>query len=118
MITCFVQVGSALAVDLTAAEEECRDAAVQVAVTSKGQICGITQRGAQGISPEYLWVSAILSWVVDWQMLLTDRHPHRCCFQWGCGACCTVIVPGAAAQSCWVLLLKAPAWPAGDDSPS
>lgn len=57
---CYVQVGSALAVDLTAAEEECCDAAVQVAVTSKGQICGITQRGAQGVSPEYLQASAVL----------------------------------------------------------
>ena len=54
-----MQVGSALAVDLTAAEEECRDAAMQVAVTSKGQICGITQRGAQGVSPEYLQASAM-----------------------------------------------------------
>ena len=62
MSICFVvQVGSALAVDLTAAEEECRDAAVQVAVTSRGQICGITQRGAQGVSPDYLQASAVSS---------------------------------------------------------
>jgi len=45
------QVGQALAVDLTAEEECCTSAALQVAVNAKGHLCAVSQRGSAGINP-------------------------------------------------------------------
>lgn len=50
------QVGTALAVDLTAEEELCSDSALQVAVNSKGKLCSASQRGSSGINPGILQV--------------------------------------------------------------
>ena len=55
----FLQVGHALAVDLTAEEECCTSAALQVAVNSKGHLCSVSQRGSAGINPGILQVSAL-----------------------------------------------------------
>lgn len=51
-----IQVGTALAVDLTAEEELCSSSALQVAVNSKGRLCSATQRGSSGINPGVLQV--------------------------------------------------------------
>ena len=47
----------ALALDLTAEEETCTSAALQVAVNSKGRLCAISQRGSVGINPDVMQVS-------------------------------------------------------------
>ncbi len=52
-----LQVGTALAVDLTAEEELCTSAVLQVAVNSKGRHSAISQRGSSGINPGILQVS-------------------------------------------------------------
>ena len=54
---CFLQVGQALAVDLTAEEECCTSAALQVAVNAKGHLCAVSQRGSAGINPGIMQVS-------------------------------------------------------------
>ena len=51
-----LQVGTALAVDLTAEEELCSSAALQVAVNHKGRISAATQQGSSGINPGILQV--------------------------------------------------------------
>ncbi len=51
--------GQALAVDLTAEEERCTSAALQVAVNTKGHLCSVCQRGSAGINPGIMQVSAI-----------------------------------------------------------
>lgn len=48
------QVGTALAVDLTAEEELCTSAALHVAVTPTGRLCSASQRGSSGINPGVL----------------------------------------------------------------
>ncbi|KAL3148401.1 hypothetical protein ABBQ38_013858 [Trebouxia sp. C0009 RCD-2024] len=45
------QVGTVLAVDLTAEEELCSTSSLQVAVNNKGRLCSATQRGSSGINP-------------------------------------------------------------------
>ena len=52
-----MQVGTALAVDLTAEEEHCSSASLQAAVTAKGRLCAVSQRGPSGIHPGMLQVS-------------------------------------------------------------
>ena len=52
----FAQVGTALAVDLTAEEELCSDSALQVAVNSRGKLCSASQRGSSGVNPGILQV--------------------------------------------------------------
>ena len=52
-----LQVGTALAVDLTAEEEFCSSAALQVAVNHKGRVSAATQQGSSGINPGILQVS-------------------------------------------------------------
>jgi exosome complex RNA-binding protein Rrp42 (RNase PH superfamily) len=48
------QVGRRTAVDLTASEEAAVAAALSVAVTAKGAICGMTQAGPRGAEPRLL----------------------------------------------------------------
>ena len=55
----FLQVGQALAVDLTAEEECCTSAALQVAVNAKGHLCAVSQRGSAGINPGIMQVSKL-----------------------------------------------------------
>ena len=42
--------------DLTAEEECCTSAALQVAVNSKGHLCAVSQRGSAGINPGIMQV--------------------------------------------------------------
>jgi hypothetical protein len=51
------QVGGVCGVDLSAIEERCVLAAVQVAVDPGGRVCGLTKRGQKGIDPGLLLVS-------------------------------------------------------------
>lgn len=53
----YMQVGKSLAVDLTAEEEFCSTAALQVAVNASGSVCSATKRGPRGLSPGVLQVS-------------------------------------------------------------
>lgn len=52
-----LQVGTSLAVDLTAEEEFCSTAALQVAVNASGSICSANMRGSKGVSPGIVQVS-------------------------------------------------------------
>ena len=51
LYVCCIQVGTALAVDLTAEDEACSSSALQVAVNNKGRLCSASQRGSSGINP-------------------------------------------------------------------
>lgn len=46
-----LQIGGHAVVDLTAEEELCSSAALQVAVAPGGALCGITKRRQQGVDP-------------------------------------------------------------------
>lgn len=56
-----VQVGAACLTDLTAAEEACCTASLQVAVTGSGSLCGMTKQGQAAFSPDLLLVGACIA---------------------------------------------------------
>ena len=61
MCSASIQIGTALAVDLTAEEELCSSSALQVTVNSKGRLCSASQHGSSGINPGIMqvWILAV-----------------------------------------------------------
>lgn len=53
---CILQIGGVPVADLTEHEELCADSMLHVSVNARGRVCGITQRGASGITPATLQV--------------------------------------------------------------
>lgn len=54
-----LQIGAHSVVDLTAQEELCSSASVQVAVDAAGAVCGLTKRRQKGVDPSVALVSAL-----------------------------------------------------------
>ncbi len=53
-----LQIGAHSVVDLTAQEELCSSASVQVAVDESGAVCGLTKRRQKGVDPSVALVSS------------------------------------------------------------
>ena len=73
-----MQVGKSLAVDLTAEEEFCCTAALQVAVNASGSVCSATKRGPRGLSPAVLQVSHLHLLLVT-SVRYAEFHLVLCC---------------------------------------
>ena len=73
-----MQVGKSLAVDLTAEEEFCSTAALQVAVNASGSVCSATKRGPRGLSPSVLQVSHLHLLLVTF-VRYAEFHLVVCC---------------------------------------